>query len=114
MQTLPNRANRPEVHVLQPGLPALRRQADPAAGHTAHRSIADCGTQAREPGDMGVVWPQRARDSLTGQRLTLRWPGRSYGVRCPDIEETPLSWAEVTLGVRAGVVRPLAKSTESI
>lgn len=33
------------------------------------------------------------------------WPGRGHGVRPPKAKETPLSIAEVVVGVRNGVIR---------
>lgn len=32
------------------------------------------------------------------------WPGMSRGVRAPEAGETPLSWDEVVIGVREGVL----------
>ena len=38
---------------------------------------------------------QRNGAAGLGERQAGDWPGAIYGVRAPDPEETPLSWAEV-------------------
>ncbi len=34
----------------------------------------------------------------------MTYPGQSIGIRLPDIDETPLSWAEVEVAVQMGLV----------
>lgn len=34
----------------------------------------------------------------------MNHPGHSLGIRPPDIDETPLSWAEVEVAVQMGLV----------
>ena len=85
----------PGLPNVQPGLRVLRGSVDPAPRQYGDRLGGVPGPQARSAGGLDGPRPQRDRAAGLGQRINGDWPGALYGVRAPDPQETPLSWAEV-------------------
>jgi hypothetical protein len=38
-------------------------------------------------------------DWPAGSRKGATWPGKGFGIRAPEFEETPLSWDEVAVAI---------------
>lgn len=86
-----------EVHL-------LRCPADSDAGSFADSGIRMLGAAQGRTVRLGQVWPFGDGDSGSGQRFDGPWPGAIYGVRPPEPEETPLSWAEVQHAKREQII----------
>lgn len=102
MQVLPNRQELPGIPDVRPGVPLLRRQADSIPGSLTDRTNRMHAAQARDAGSLDVARARRAGDSQAGEGATGYWPGYSYGVRAPAIDETPLSYEEVIHAIERG------------
>ena len=66
------------------------------------------GAVGAEPGHGGPRQAQSPRvgslsvrplDWPAGSRKGATWPGKGYGIRGPEFEETPLSWDEVAVAL---------------
>lgn len=87
-----------QIHMVLPDVHALRREADTA--NQAHAWANECRAIAADEGGsigLGDLRSQREGNQALGGRADGRsayWPGCGYGVRPPEIGETPLSAAE--------------------
>jgi hypothetical protein len=85
------------MHVVQPGMPVVRGTPDSTPGHAAAPARRDHGQASKGVGRLGGLWARRfvaAQPRQTAGLLRTGWPGIGYGVRAPEIGETPLSHSE--------------------
>jgi len=109
MQNMRNGPMVSPVPDVRPSLPLLRRQADSVPGSFTHSCQR---VQAAPSGNACTVdqaRAQRGRDSGAGEGAAGHqanecgyWPGFTYGVRPPEIDETPISYEEVIHGIAKG------------
>jgi hypothetical protein len=92
------------VSHVHPGMHLLRGAPHPAYWPIQDSPIGDYSQAPSGVSRLGEVGPRRAGNTPTRKRLNGPWPGAIYGVRSPDPEETPLSWGEVHLAVREGLL----------
>ena len=105
MQTLQHSPNGASLPAVLPSLHLLRRQDHSALGYPTHRPDCYPGPAPRKLGSVGRVRTQRANHSPNGQgKGVVHWPGQRYGIRGPLQDETPLSWEEIELTLRMGVM----------
>jgi len=102
MQVLPNRQLVPGIPDVRPGVSLLRRAGDSAPGSFTDLRNRMHAAKARDAGAVAEVRPQRSGDSPAGEGAAGYWPGYSYGVRPPAIDETPLSYEEVIHSIERG------------
>jgi hypothetical protein len=104
MRLLQHRSDQSELHVVQPGLQVLRSEADPAIGPLTNPSLAMFSAQNRRAERLAAIRARRGGDTRFGQGRPCNWPGKRLGVRCPGIDETPLSEEEVVVALRLGLL----------
>ena len=76
-----------EVHL-------LRSANDSGIGDSADSNEGNHGTAQGSSGRLDSPRAQRSGDTRTGSRTPSDWPGKNYGIRAPDQDETPISGAE--------------------
>lgn len=109
MQVLRYRKEFPGIPDVQSGVLPLRRAADSVPGSFTNSRQR---VQAAPPGNacaLDQARAQRGRDSGAGEGAAGHqankcgyWPGFTYGVRPPEIDETPISYEEVIHGIANG------------
>lgn len=90
-------------------LPFLRRAVLKADRAAAAAARARARMAAKGAGRLDAPRPPGGRAAPAGQAAAgavpaADWPGRLYGVRQPEPQETPLSWAEVHFARRWGLL----------
>lgn len=102
MQMLQNSELVPGIPDVRPSVHPLRRAADSVPGSFTDRTNRMHAAQARDAGALDRARAQRAGDSTTGEGAFGYWPGCTYGVRPPAVDETPLSYEEVIHAIERG------------
>ncbi len=109
MQMLRNRADVPAIPDVRPGVPLLRRKADSIIGSYTHSCKRVPPAPTSDACAVDQARAQRGANSGAGERAAGHqskgcgyWPGFTYGVRPPEIDETPISYEEVIHGIAKG------------
>lgn len=102
MQVLQNSEWVSGIPAVRPSVHPLRRAADSVPGSFTDRTNRMRAAQARDAGALDRARAQRSGDSTAGEGAFGYWPGCTYGVRPPAIDETPLSYEEVIFGISRG------------
>lgn len=97
MRLLQSSPGSARLQTLLPHLSVVRGEADSGAGDSAKATGGNSESSSAGAGGLDELRPRGIGVAPTGKAkgvLRAEWPGRVYGVRAPEIGETPLSDAE--------------------
>lgn len=107
MQMLRNRADVPAIPDVRSGVPLLRRKADSIIGSFTHSCQRVPPAPTSDACAVDQARAQRGANSGAGQGAAGHqsgyWPGFTYGVRPPEIDETPGGDQEMTIINESGL-----------
>lgn len=100
VQSMSYRAGNAELSTFLPVMHPLWGKDYSALGNATNISFRVQRQAKSNAEGMGGLGPQRAGNSQASEGAVSDWPGRTHGIREPELFETPLSWEEVRIAMK--------------